>query len=90
MSFITRIDWQGASTFEEIDIWFCDPMRKFLEMFDEYYEEDNDSRATFFYYEMRSKVDDLTILLNKLWAEYRKNPVLPSKSSCRDKSESLG
>ncbi len=74
MSFITDIKWTGDRTFEEIVIWFCDPMKEFLEMHDEHSEE-NDVRATFLYYEMKNKVDDLSKLLYRLMHDYRGNPV---------------
>ena len=83
MSFITDIKWEGGGTFEEIDIWFCDPMRTFLEMFDEDFGQNQfgpeDARAVFFYYEMKNKINDLTKLLFRLGDDYDKNPK-PDKS----------
>ena len=91
MSFITDIKWDGLHTFDEIETWFCLPMREYLEMFNEQFVEPEtvlfddykigpaENRACFFYYEMRSKLDDLSKLLDQLMDEYRKNPV-PDKS----------
>jgi len=57
MSFISDIDWQGPTTFEEIDVWFCLPMLEFLKCFDEDFgmnrDGPEDPRAVFYYYEMR-------------------------------------
>jgi len=83
MSFITDIQWQGLQTFEEIETWFCLPMQEYLKMFDEQFVEPEtalfevpkmgpaENRACFFYYEMRSKLDDLSKLLHRLMDEYR-------------------
>ncbi len=64
MGFITDIEWEGTSTFEEVDIWFCGPMKEFLEMFDEQFGQNQfgpeDPRAVFFYYEMKNKLNDLS------------------------------
>ena len=79
MSFISDIEWQGATTFEEMDVWFCLPMLEFLKMFDEEFVMNQhgpeDERAAFYYYEMRNKVEDLQKLFLKLYDEYRKNPI---------------
>lgn len=79
MSFISEIDWDGAITFEEMEVWFCLPMLEFLKMFDEEFVMNQhgpeDERAAFFYYEMRNKVEDLQKLFYKLHDEYRKNPI---------------
>ncbi len=72
MGFITDIKWEGLQTFEEIETWFCLPMRTYLEMFDEQFVEPNtilfeeykvspaETRACFFYYEMKNKLNDLS------------------------------
>ncbi len=86
MSFITDIEWEGKQTFDTIDVWFCLPMKEFLEMFDEQFGQNQfgpeDKRAVFFYYEMRNKVDDLSKLLYRLGDDYDKNPI-PDKSESR-------
>ena len=86
MGFITDIEWEGKQTFDAIDVWFCLPMQEFLKMFDEQFGQNQfgpeDPRAVFFYYEMRSKVDDLTKLLCRLGDDYDKNPI-PDKSESR-------
>ena len=83
MSFISDIQWKGLQTFDEIETWFCLPMHEYLEMFNEQFVEPDtvlfenykidpsESRACFFYYEMRSKLDDLSKLLHRLMDEYR-------------------
>ena len=85
MSFISEIEWNGAATFEEIDVWFCLPMLEFLKMFDEEYGMNQhgpeDPRAVFYYYEMRNKVEDLQKLLIRLHDEYRKNPLADAKDA---------
>ena len=79
MSFVTDIKWQGAETFWEIEVWFCLPMLEFLKMFDEEFVMNQfgpeDSRAAFYYYEMRNKIEDLQKLFSKLYDEYTKNPI---------------
>jgi hypothetical protein len=37
--FKTYIEWERASTFEEIETWFCLPMQEYLKMFDEQFVE---------------------------------------------------
>ena len=85
MSFITDIKWQGASTFEEIDIWFGGPMKEFIRMFDAEFGEDDlgpgDKRVAFYYYEMTSKMDDLSKLLYRLFDDYRENPIPEKRES---------
>ena len=85
MSFISEIEWKGATTFEEIDVWFCLSMLEFLKMFDEEFGMNQygpeDTRAVFYYYEMRNKVEDLQKLLIRLYDEYRKNPLADAKDA---------
>jgi len=85
MSFISEIEWQGATTFEEIDVWFCLPMLEFLKMFDEEFGMNQhgpeDPRAVFYYYEMRNKVEDLQKLFIRLHDDYRKNPLADAKDA---------
>ena len=85
MSYITDIKWQGASTFEDIDIWFCGPMKEFIRMFDDEFGEDHfgpgDKRVAFYYFEMTSKMDDLTKLLYRLCGDYQENPIPEKRES---------
>ncbi len=99
MGFITDIEWEGTGTFEEIVVWFIDPMRVYLEMFDKQFVEPNtilfeeykvspaETRACFFYYEMKNKLNDLSKLLYRLADDYRKNPIPEKPKPVSDESK---
>ncbi|MBN2178223.1 MAG: hypothetical protein JW743_02185 [Deltaproteobacteria bacterium] len=64
------IDWNGGKGAEEVVIWGIKPIQWLLELFDEtFIQEDlepEDERATWFYYELRDKVDELERYLMKI------------------------
>jgi hypothetical protein len=59
MSLLHDFNWDNGDNLEEIVIWTTNPMNELLTMYDEYTEEMEDKRLTFFYYALREKLDEL-------------------------------
>ena len=78
MSLLRHIDWDNGNNLEEIVVWITNPMRELLEMYDEYTEEDNDKRLTFFYYALREKLDELDEVIYG-WLDQKREEVKPKE-----------
>ena len=68
---LSRFDWEDGNNLEKITIWVSDPMKQLLEIYNEYTEENNDKRLTFFYYALREKLEELDEVIYK-WLDQRR------------------
>jgi len=68
---LSHYKWENGDNLEEIVVWTINPMMELLEMYDEYTEEENDKRLTFFYYALREKLEELEEVING-WLKQRR------------------
>ncbi len=63
-----QIKWDDGLGLEEIVTWGLNPIKELLEILDEH-NEDEDSRLTFFYYEIRNKLQEIEATLYRMRRE---------------------
>ena len=72
---LSELHWGGPQSLEELDTWGLDPLKEFIEIFDETYgqrqniSEPEDGRAVFLYYQMRGLVEGIEQTLYRFMTE---------------------
>jgi hypothetical protein len=70
---LSELHWEGPQSLEELNTWGLDPLKEFIEIFDETYGQNiygpEDGRAVFLYYQMRGLVEGIEKTLYRFMTE---------------------